>query len=484
MQVAALAKGWSSGRAGALAMLVFTLIASEIGYLLLSVLEAVNGWRPVGAFLVLFALLFAGYAAAYASAVKAGPAALPVIVFGAVLFRLTLLPAGLTPDGRGLRADLGADLRGERVVYERFLLFDSDVWRYVWEGHAWAHGENPYLEPPDSKRLDRIAEPEPVPATDGRGIWADVRDRVNHPHVPSIYPPLAQGVFRVAHALAPGSVLTMKALVTLADVGAGVLVALTLLAKGRPVTEVLLYAWNPLVVKVFAGSGHIDAVLVAALAGMGYAWARDARGGLAAAFGLAVLAKLSPLILLPLVARRVGLARLLIAAAIVVAGYAPFAGAGAGVFAGLGTFAREWEFNAGPFRALRAGVAPFVHDPEAGARALAAVTIFAGAMWLARDAAGRPERFAGAASYSLGLLLLVSPAVMPWYVSWLLPLAVISGQREWLALSGLVGFAFLVMVDGQERIATLAAEYGLFLAALAVIHRDRLRAAVAPEVNG
>jgi len=276
----------------------------------------------------------------------------------------------------------------------------------------------------------------------------------------------------------------MKALVTLADVGAGVLVALTLLAKGRPVTEVLLYAWNPLVVKVFAGSGHIDAVLVAALAGMGYAWARDARGGLAAAFGLAVLAKLSPLVLLPLVARRVGLARLLIAAAIVVAGYAPFAGAGAGVFAGLGTFAREWEFNAGPFRALRAGVAPFVHDPEAGARALAAVTIFAGAMWLARDAAGRPERFAGAASYSLGLLLLVSPAVMPWYVSWLLPLAVISGQREWLALSGLVGFAFLVMVDGQERIATLAAEYGLFLAALAVIHRDRLRAAVAPEVNG
>jgi hypothetical protein len=216
---------------------------------------------------------------------------------------------------------------------------------------------------------------------------------------------------------------------------------------------------------------------------MGYAAARDSRGGLAAMFSLAVLAKLSPLVLLPLVAERVGLPRLLMSAAIVIAGYSPFASAGAALFAGLRTFAGEWEFNAGPFRVLRAAVAPFVHDPEASARFLAAAGILAGGMWLAHSARGRRERFAGAASYGLGLLLLLSPTVMPWYVTWLLPLAVISGQREWLALSGLMGFAFLVMVDGRERVGALAAEYGLFLAALAAIHWGRLRAAVAQEVN-
>lgn len=458
---------------------MFTLAASEIAYVLLCGLDAVSGWRAVGAFLFLFAFLFACYAAAYASAVRAGAAALPVIALGAVLFRLTLLPAGLSPFGRDLPADLAADLRGQRVTYERFILFDSDLWRYVWEGHAWAHGENPYLDPPDSSGLDRLGDAQPGPSTDGLGIWGDVRDRVSRPHVPSIYPPLAQAVFRASHALAPGSVLTMKAIVTLADLGAGLIIALALIAAGRPVAGVLLYAWNPLVVKVFAGSGHIDSVLVAALAGMAYASVRDSRAGVAAAFGLAVLAKLSPLVLLPLVARRVGLPRLLISLGIVAAGYAPFMNAGPGLFAGLTTFAREWEFNAGPFRVLRAALAPLLHDPDAGARLVASGTVVAGAIWLAHRAAGRPERFAGAACSILGLLLLVSPAVMPWYVTWLLPLAVLSGQREWLVLSGLVGFAFLVMVDGRERVAALAAEYGLFLAALAVIHRDRLRAAVA-----
>jgi alpha-1,6-mannosyltransferase len=458
--------------------LLLTLAASEIAYLRVSVLDAVNGWRPVGTFLVLFAFLFGCYAAAHALAARAGRAALPVIAFGAVLFRLTLLPAGLAPFGRDLTADLAADLRGERVTYERFILFDSDVWRYVWEGHAWGHGGNPFLDPPDSAKLDRLGDSERGPSTDGLRIWPDIRDRVTHPHVPSIYPPLAQAVFRLSHALAPGSVLMIKALVTLADLGAGALIAFALAAMGRPVTGVLLYAWNPLVVKVFAGSGHVDAILVAALAGMGYAAARHSRGGLAATFSLAVLAKLSPLVLLPLVAERVGLPRLLMSAAIVIGGYAPFAGAGAGLFAGLRTFAGEWEFNAGPFRVVRAAAAPFVHDPDASARFLAAATILAGATWLAHRARGRPERFAGAACYGLGLLLLLSPAVMPWYVTWLLPLAVMSGQREWLALSGLVGFAFFVMVDGRERVGALAAEYGLFVAALAVIHWGRLRAAL------
>ena len=79
---------------------------------------------------------------------------------GAVLFRLTLLPAGLPHDTswRAVPGALRADLRGVRVSYERFLLFDSDVWRYLWDGHVWAHGVNPYLHAPADPELDAWAD--------------------------------------------------------------------------------------------------------------------------------------------------------------------------------------------------------------------------------------------------------------------------------------------------------------------------------------
>ncbi|HUG54863.1 MAG TPA: hypothetical protein VMR21_14735, partial [Vicinamibacteria bacterium] len=251
-------------RPGPVAVLAVTLVASEGLYLMLARLDAANGWPSVRSFLFLFASLFAGLAVAHAAAGRAGARALPIVAAGAVLFRLTLLPAGLPP-GTEVPAALADDVRGERVVYERFLLFDSDVWRSLWEGHVGAHGEDPFSDAPASAVLDPLGDAERGPSTDGLRIWSDLRDHVNHPDVPTIYPPLAQLTFRLAHALAPGSVLVFKALVTLADLAAGLLIALALRASGRPAGEAVLYLWNPLVVKVFAGSGHVDAVLVLAL---------------------------------------------------------------------------------------------------------------------------------------------------------------------------------------------------------------------------
>ncbi len=470
-------------------VLAGSLVASEGGYVLMCRLDAANGWAPVGTFLTLFASLFALSAAAYVAARRAGGGALPMIAVGAVLFRLTLLCAGLPsasdPSSSlgDLGAELGADLRGERVVYERFLLFDSDLWRYLWDGHVAAHGVNPYAHPPEARALDELGSAERGPATDGRAIWSDVRSNVSYPHVPTIYPPLAQALFRLSHAIAPGSVLVLKALVTLADLAAAALIGLALQAAGRPTSEVVFYAWNPLVVKAFAGSGHVDSLLVLALGGMAYASVQRSRAGLSAAFGLSVLAKLSPLVLLPLVLRYIGPRWMLLSLALVAIGYWPFSGAGMGLFVGLAAYAREWEFNAGPFRVLRGALTGMGAPPEAAGRLAGAAVTAAVALWLAWRSPAQAQRFAAAAVTTLALLVLLSPSVMPWYVTWLLPFAVVSGRREWVVFSALVAFAFLVMVDGRERAAALAAEYGLFLAVLAFMHRDRLRQAVAPEVK-
>ncbi|MCP5115389.1 MAG: hypothetical protein GY953_31560, partial [bacterium] len=60
------------------------------------------------------------------------PRLVSVLVFAA-LFRLALLPAGFDADGGG---------------WQRVILYDDDVWRYLWEGHVWTAGVNPLEVPP------------------------------------------------------------------------------------------------------------------------------------------------------------------------------------------------------------------------------------------------------------------------------------------------------------------------------------------------
>jgi hypothetical protein len=148
--------------------------------------------------------------------------------------------------------------------------------------------------------------------------------------------------------------------------------------------------------------------------------------------------------------------------AVVLAGYVPFLDSG--LFAGLSAFARDWRFNSGPFLLLSSLFTPRSADPDHLARMVAAAFLLATLVYLLVRDAGRPEDFARVAAAALGALVLLSPAVMPWYVTWLLPLAVVGGESAWLVFSGLVCLAFLVMVDGRERPAVLLLEYGALAA--------------------
>ena len=58
--------------------------------------------------------------------------------------------------------------------------FSNDLYRYVWEGRIQWEGVNPFAMAPDQ------APPELR--------WTD-HDQINHPDLPTIYPPLAQYFF-------------------------------------------------------------------------------------------------------------------------------------------------------------------------------------------------------------------------------------------------------------------------------------------------
>jgi alpha-1,6-mannosyltransferase len=456
-----------------------TALVSETLYLTLVRFDAIDGFRPVATFVGLMMALFAVYGIAFLLIERIRlwkKAAILIVVLGSLCFRITMIPAGLPNDvsATEMLELVRADLHGTAVSFDRYLLYDDDIWRYLWDGHVWANAENPFLYAPVDPRLDPLT----LSAAKTEGMWPDIRDNINHASIPTIYPPLAQLVFRISHAIAPGSIVALKTILVLLDLSTMCLVWLGLEKLGLPSAWLLLYGWNPLLIKTVAASGHVDILAGTMLALAAYFLLVRAKLPAAIALAGACLAKLSPIVLLPFAVKRIGWRNSFTAILLIVAGYVPFLGGGTAIFSGLSRFAREWQFNSAFFLAIRALARPFIHDPSFTARGAGVLAVVATAIWLLRRDDGEPSSFPRVASSMLAALILFSPTVIPWYLIWLLPLAVLARASTWIWFTAIVCLAFFVMVDGTERIAVVAMEYGWLLAvALAIVwHRKNRRA--------
>ena len=483
---------------GALSLAAYGLIGVH--------LEHAGGARDVWQFLGLFGGLFAAYFLAvsltsgrHAQSLSTVGVSLQIIVWAA-LFRLVLLPAGLPPDTWD--RDLAADLRSERIAYRSFLLYDNDVWRYLWDGHVSALGFDPYRHAP--AELEALADDEDPQALAlfEQELWQDIFDRVSYEGYRTVYPPLAQGLFRLLHAAAPGSVFAWKAVVAAFDLGTCLLLLIMLRRRGRPAAA-LIYAWNPLVLKELAGSGHLDAVMIFFLVLSIHLLDRGRRAAGLAAYGLAVLTKATPILLAGLYLRRTRPRQWAALAATLAAGALPFLGSLEIMARSLLVFAREWVFNPGPWLLLREVGNGLGLDGRAVAGGVSlAVTLGLVAWTLWRDD-GSFRRLVSGSFLVLGGFLVFSAAVMPWYLLWVLPHVALlagirtDGQKEsrkswrvarraperrgwakgqaaglalgaaWMVLTALSLLSYLIYIDQFEHLWWLWVEYLGFFGVLA-----------------
>jgi len=308
----------------------------------------------------------------------------------------------------------------------------DDIYRYVWDGRVQAAGINPYRYPPRSPALEQLRD-------------ARIYENLNRKFAPTIYPPAAQGVFRVAYAAHPDSVRWTKLVFVGVDAIAIMLLALLLLRYGRRPELALLYAWHPLALVEVGHGGHVDVVAVALLLG---SLLLNVRGRpLAAGIALAgaALVKFYALAALPaLAARGKRRAALLVTAAAgtVVLAYLPFLEVGTRVLGYLPGYLEEEGFDSGG-RFYLLGLVGLDGSTASSLYqllALAALGALALAVWRRRG--NEPE---GTALLLVAALLLVTPAY-PWYV--LLPLALLpfAGPRLLLVGSALAATAFLLYV--------------------------------------
>lgn len=400
--------------------------------------------------------------------------------------------------GAGLVLATAALLRG--LVLPLPPTISDDLLRYAWDGRVVASGENPYLLAPESDRLT--------------GLRDDAWRRMPHKEVPTVYPPLALGTFALASA-SPDPIYGTKILLAFADLGTCVLLLLLArrldLAPGRTAW----YAWNPLVVLEGAGQGHVDALMGVCVAATVYflVSARPGRAGLAGAAG--VLAKIVPLVALPLWARDAfdagrlgGATRFVVAAMIALVAVLGPVAVSTGVPPGLVTYGVSWEWN-GPiyeplWRAFDHFDAPSAiksrldavkirtdeHEfwnrfyPYVYPQFLAKLVLFGGFGLFFLGELLRRRRLHPVATTEriFGAVILAMATVYPWYLLVVLPWAALRMRRAWLWLSALMPLAYLPQhVEGVELFPWIWAAIWIPFFVLFFFERSLFRAREEPH---
>lgn len=173
----------------------------------------------------------------------------------------------------------------------------QDFYRFIWDGYLNQLGINPYLYSATEIINQNLAQqmPNQEQLYEGMG-WLS---RANH----SNYPPINQ-LFFVFGNWFPGtsifsSVIGMRILIILADIGIIYYGSKLLKALKLPQKSIFLYALNPLIIIELTGNLHFEGVMLFFLIVSLYLLQKRKWQWAALMFALSISTKLIPIILLP-----------------------------------------------------------------------------------------------------------------------------------------------------------------------------------------
>jgi alpha-1,6-mannosyltransferase len=288
-------------------------------------------------------------------------------------------------------------------------IYEDDVWRYLWDGWRVASSGAPYGITP-SKWFGDLT----VPANGQLAL-----DRINHPDLPTIYGPVCQAVFGLAHVIDPWRLWPLKLLI-----GAGEVALLTWLALRHPGRHLLPYAWCPLVLQEVWCSTHVDALaLFPAIVGVDLVLrGRPRVGGLLLGLALATRLSVLPAVLVVVAVDLSSALWIAIAAALC---YAPFALVGGSLgIESTRLMVQDWRFNDLGNALLNWLLGSWGRVVASGIAGLGLLML----AWRMRFSQVRPLWLTNPeylVAVAMAWALLWSPVINPWYLLWLVPALVV-----------------------------------------------------------
>ena len=399
---------------------------------------------------------------------------------------------------------LGIGIAARLSLLQSNLIQENDCYRYVLDGECILHLVNPYAYAPDE-----IIDYAPAQLSEELHSEAAqlILSRIGYPEIPTIYPPLAQLCFGVGALITPWSWLGQRIVFLALDAGTILLIILLLKRLHRPLSWCIIYAWNPLVIKEIANSGHLDSLVgfcLLVLLLFLERWNRRhdlmsaALSGLS--LGAAVLAKLYPIILLPicgvyllrrgmnmpLAARWSHLILFMLCLfGLIIVSYAPFLGVGFDrITEGLRTYNDEWINNEGLF-----GLILYIVSQLSNAESFAIVRLAAhwltgliavGAAATVYRSKNPVENLVKALQITLLGWLLLLPAVFPWYAVGLIAVSAVNPRGLIVLVSISLGLYYLLFLadyreyPGSWRTMIQIAEHGLIWIGILLNLRPRI----------
>ena len=375
---------------------------------------------------------------------------------------------------------------------------EDDVYRYLWDGKVFNHGINPFkFSPNEINRYKSLKIQEPAYFSSHykqsdkdelavlhslkweNEISLQFMERINHPNVPTIYPPLAQYVFRLSQQIKPDNLFTLRVIFLMFDLLGMTFIVLTLRALNLNQNFSLVYFWSPLIIKETYNSTHLDIIGISCLCVSIYFLIRKHMMGSIFFLALSVLGKFYSLVLLPfylqrswLIAREKGRSGVAVLAcylilfcAVVTFFYLPFIDIGERAFEGLKTYSTDWQSNDSLFAILlfflkdilRFGVdteIPVFGNSMLLAKsimALVLLTIITYLLVKKAPSVDSPKGLMQNLFLVIMLVFLISPVQNPWYLSWLVPFLCFFHSRALILLTGLIGLYYLdFYFDYQE----------------------------------
>jgi len=343
----------------------------------------------------------------------------------------------------------------------------DDYFRFIWDGLFVANGSNPYLTLPSAYIH---GTPLSVPGTS-----LFLYGRLNSPDYYSVYPPVCQYIFGLTAKICGAdifwNVVMIRIFVLLSECGSMALLYKIARQLNAPVNNILIYAFNPLVIIELTGNLHPEAFMIFFLLMAIYLLMRGRQILSSLSFGMAVGAKLVPLIFLPLLIKRLGLVKSLkyfaIAGAATILLFLPFISLQSisNFTTSLSLYFKLFEFNASIYYMARwIGYQITGYNVIAFSGMILAIISFLAIIIISY----REKMLTWASLFSHMLFcatvyLLFATTVHPWYLTPLIAISVFSRYKYAVVWSLLIALSYSAYqtLPYSENLWLVAIEYVL-----------------------
>ena len=349
----------------------------------------------------------------------------------------------------------------------------QDFYRFIWDGELLKNGIHPYLYTPDT-----LIQQKNLPVAQATALHAGMGE-LSAQHF-SNYPPVHQLLFALATIWGGGSIfgaiLAMRVILILADLGVLYVARKLLQHLNQPRRRAFWYFINPLVIIELTGNLHFEGVMLFFFLTALYLIAKQRWLWAALLYACSILVKLVPLLCLPLLLKYLGIKKSLLFYTLVgISGmvlllpfYTPTL---ANTYTEtLALWFSNFEFNAGIYNLVKCIAVEYYSakpwELVAAYGTVVACATFLGTLLLAL--LRKNHRLNGvlvSMVLALSLYYFLSSTVHPWYLIFLLGLALFTPYRYpvvW-TVGAILSYSAYAHPTYRENLWLLCVEYTLVL---------------------